>query len=92
MGIKVQHVNLVMGKHYVEEGGERGNQASPQGVDEEWNLGGCPLDGGARCGPGRRPPPFVGVSGEHRANLVHGFLVKHHRPLNGWPNGRGRFG
>ena len=29
LGIKMQHVDLVMGEHCVEEGGERGNQASP---------------------------------------------------------------
>ena len=49
LGIKMQHVNLVMGKHCVEEGEERGNQASPQGVNEEPNLSGCPVNGGAGC-------------------------------------------
>ena len=66
-----------MREHSVEEGKERRNQAGPQGVDEEWNLGGCCVDGGARRVPGRCPPPFIGVSGERRANLVHGFLVEH---------------
>ena len=29
LGIKVQHMDLVMGKHGIEEGGEGRNQASP---------------------------------------------------------------
>ena len=82
-------MDLIVGEHGIEEGGERGNQASPQGVDEELDLGGCPVDGGAGLGPGRGPPPFVEVSGERRAHLVHGFLVKHQRPAHGGFNGRG---
>ena len=44
LGINVQHVNLVMGKHDVEEGGERRDQAGPEGVDDELDLGGCSTD------------------------------------------------
>ena len=88
MGIQVPHMDLIVGEHGVEEGRERRNQASPQGVDEEWNLGGCPLDGGARCGPDHRPPPFVEVTGERWVDLVHGFLVEHQRPTNSGFNDR----
>ena len=38
--IKMHHMDLIVGKHNIEEGGERGNQTSPQGVDEESNLRG----------------------------------------------------
>ena len=77
MGTQVQHMDLIVGEHGVEEGGEGRNQANPQGVDEEFDVSGCPVDRGTECRPGRRPPPFVGVSGERGAHLVHGLLVEH---------------
>ena len=58
LGIKVQHMDLVMGKNDIEEGGEGRNQASPQGVNEELDLGGRPIDGGSGCRPGDRPLPI----------------------------------
>ena len=36
----MQHVDLVMLKHRIEEGGEGRNQASPEGIYEDWDLGG----------------------------------------------------
>ena len=39
LGTEMHHMDLVMGKHRVEEGRERGNQASRQGVNKESNLG-----------------------------------------------------
>ena len=81
-------MDLVMGKHGVEEGGERRNQAGPQGVNEELDFGGCPVNRGAGCRPGHRLPPFVEVGGERWADLAHGFLVEHHRPSDSWFKGR----
>ena len=88
LGIKVQHVDLIMGKHCVEEGGERRNQASPKGVDEEWDLGGCPVDTCKRRRLGHRPSPLIEARGKHGTHLVHGFFVEHQRPANGRLSGR----
>ena len=49
LGVKMQHMDLVVFKHCVEEGGERGNQARPKGVDEDWDLGDRPSDASARA-------------------------------------------
>ena len=51
LGVEMQHVDLVMFKHRVEEGGERGNQAGPKGIDEDWDLGGCPVNASTRHRP-----------------------------------------
>ena len=59
LGIKMQHVDLIMRKHSVEEGGERRNQASPKGVDEEWDLGGCTVNASMRCRSVHRPSPLI---------------------------------
>ena len=92
LGIKMQHVNLVMGKHCVEEGGERGNQARPQGIDEEPNLSGCPINGGPGRSPSHRPSPLVEARGKRRADLAHGLQVEHQRPIDGGLDYRGRIG
>ena len=68
---------LIVGELGAEEGGEGRNQASPQEVDEELDLSGCPVGEGAGCRPGRCPPPFIEVSSEHGAHLVHSLLVEH---------------
>ena len=77
LGIKVQHMDLIMGKHGVEEGGERRNQASPQGIDEEWNLGGCPVDTSSRRRPSHHLYPLIEAGGEGGADLVQGFRVEY---------------
>ena len=88
MGIKVQHVDLIMRKHRVEEGRERRNQASPKGIDEEWDLGGCPVDASMRSRPSHRLSPLIEDGGEHGMHLAHGLIVEHQRPahcgLGGW--------
>ena len=36
----MQHMDLVVFKHRVEEGGERRDQAGPKGINEDWDLDG----------------------------------------------------
>ena len=88
LGIKVQHMDLIVGKHDIKEGGEGRNQASPQGVDEELDLGGRPISGGSGRRLGHRPSPLVEASSERRANLIHGLLIEHPRLADGGLDGR----
>ena len=68
---------------YIEEGGEGRNQASPQGVDEELDLGGRPIDGSSGRRLGHHPSPFVEAGSERRVDLIHGLLVEHLRSSGG---------
>ena len=54
--VKMQHVDLIMLKHRVEEGGEGRNQASPEGIYEDWDLGGRLSRASARRRPSHRLP------------------------------------
>ena len=83
LGIKMHHMDLIMGKHCIEEGRERGNQASPQGVDKESNLSDGPVNGGVGCRPNHRVSTLVEAGGERRADLAHGLQIEHQRPADG---------
>ena len=63
---QMHHMDLVTGKHGVEEIREGGNQSRPQGVGKVPDLGDHPVDGDVGCGPGCRPPALVedGSKGE----------------------------
>ena len=90
MRIKVQHVDLIMRKHIVEEGGERRDQAGPKGIDEDWDLGGCPVNASARRRLSHCLSPLVEAGGEHGTHLAHGLIVEHQRSANCGLGGRGR--
>ena len=90
LGIEMQRVDLVMREHRIEEIGEWGNQACPEGMKMDGDLGGCPINFGAGSRPGHRRPPLIGINGERWAHLVHRFPIEHHRPLNGGFEGRQR--
>ena len=92
LGIKVHHMDLIMGKHHIEEGGERGNQASPQGVDEESILRDGLVDGGMGCMLGHCLFALVEAGSERGVDLAHGLQLEHQRPADGWPDCRGRTG
>ena len=77
LGIKVRHMDLIMGKHCVEEGGERGDQASPKSIDEDWDLGGSPVNASTRHRPSHRLSPLIEAGGKHGTHLVHGLIVEH---------------
>ena len=64
-----------MGKHGVKDCGEGRDQAGPQAVDEELELGRCSIDKSSGCRLGHRPSPFIEAGGERRADLVHGLLI-----------------
>ena len=49
--VKMHHVDLIVGNHRIEKGGERRNQASPQGIDGDSNLYDNLVDGGMGCRP-----------------------------------------
>src|SRR3954465_3860259 len=72
LGVEMQHVDLIMLEHRVEEGGEGRNQASPEGIYEDWDLSGSPGHASARREPSHRLSPLVEVGSEHWTNLVHG--------------------
>ena len=76
LGIKMHHMELIMGKHRFEESGERGNQASPQGVDGELNLYDNPVDGGMGCRPNHRPSALVEAGGQCGADLLQGLQIE----------------
>ena len=88
LGIKVRHMDLVMRKHGIEEGGEWRNQASPQSIDEERDLSGRPIDGGSGRRSGHHTSPFVEAGSKRKADLIHGLLIEHPRSaddrLDGW--------
>ena len=52
----MQRINLVLREHRVEEIREGRNQACPEGVKMEGDLGSRPINFGARSGPGHRRP------------------------------------
>ena len=56
LGIEVRGDDLVMREHRIEEVGEGRNQACPEGVKMEGDLGSRPINFGARSGPGHRRP------------------------------------
>ena len=47
----MHHMDLVMGKHSVEEIGKGGNQSCPQGVGKVLDLDDYPVNGEVGCGP-----------------------------------------
>ena len=77
LGIKMHHMDLIMGKHCIEEGGERGNQASPQGVGKESNLHDDPVKGGMGHRPSRRPSALVEAGGERGLDFLQGFQIEY---------------
>ena len=77
LGVEMQHVDLIMLEHRVEEGGEGRNQASPEGIYEDWDLGGCPSHASARRRPSHRLSPLIETGGEHGTHLAHGLIVEH---------------
>ena len=80
---QVHHVDLIMGKYIIEEVGKGGNQSRPQGIGKVPNLGGDPVDGEARRGPGRRPPTFIEDGGQGRANLAQALLIDYDWLIDG---------
>ena len=76
----MHHVDLIVGKHGVEEIRKGGNQTRPQGIGKIRDLGGCPVDGEVGCGPGRRPPAFIEDGGQSQAD----------RPRQGPPTAAGK--
>ena len=66
----MHHVDLIVGKHDIEEIRKGGNQTRPQGIGKILDLGDYPVNGEVRRGLGRRPPAFVEDSGQSRANLA----------------------
>ena len=87
--VKMQHVDLIVFQHCVEEGGERRDQAGPKGVDEERDLGGCPVNTSMRCRLGHHPSPLIEARGEHGTHHAHGLIVEHQRSANCGLDGRG---
>ena len=77
MRVEMQHVDLIMLEHRVEEGGEGRNQASLEGIYEDWDLCGCPDNASARRRPSRRLPPLIEAGSEHWTHLVHGLVIEH---------------
>ena len=77
MGIKVQHVDLIMGKHGIEEIRKGGNQTRPQGIGKEPDLREDPVKGGMGRRPDRGPAELVEDGGKSRADLVQGFWVEY---------------
>ena len=65
--IEMEHVDLIVLEHRVEEGGEGRKQASPEGINEDRDLGNCLSHAAMRCGPIRRLSPLVetGLVVEH---------------------------
>ena len=66
----MQHVDLIVGEHGIEEIRKGGNQTCPQGVGEIWDLGNYPADGEVGRGPGRRSPAFIEDGGQSQADLT----------------------
>ena len=57
-------MDLIMGKHGVEEIRKGGNQSRPQGVGEESDLRDDLVEGGMGRGPSHRPSTLVEAGGE----------------------------
>ena len=79
----MHHVDLIVGKHDIEEIRKGGNQIRPQGVGKILDLADYPVDGEVGRGPGRRPPALVEDSGQSRADLAQAFSVEYDRPIDG---------
>ena len=77
LGAKMHHVDLVMGKHRIEESGKGGNQARPQGVGKESDLHDDPVEGGVRRGPDRCLPALIEAGGKHQTDLLQGFQIEY---------------
>ena len=90
MRVEMQHVDLVMLKHRIKEGREGRNQASPKGIYEDWDLGGCLSRKSARRGPSHRLPPLIEAGSKNQVHIVHGLVVEHPRPAERWRKGRRR--
>ena len=91
-GAKMHHVDLVMGKHRIEEGGKGGNQASPQGIGEESDLRDDPVEGGVGRGPDRHLPALIKVGGKRGADLLQGLQVEYEKFADSGSSCRGRAG
>ena len=83
MRVKVQHMDLIMRKHNIEEGRERRDQAGPKGVDKEGDLSRRPVNASARRRPSHRLSPLIEAGGEHGTHLAHGLIVEHQRSAAG---------
>ena len=81
---QMQHVDLIVGEHDIEEIRKGGNQTCPQGISEIWDLGNYPADGEVGRGPGRRSPTFIEDGGQSQADLT--------QTLGGGRQWRGRGG
>ena len=79
----MHHVDLVMRKHHVEEGGKGGNQTRPQGVGKESDLRDNPVKGGMGRGLDHRPPALVEAGGERGADLLQGFQIEYEQLVDG---------
>ena len=66
----MHHVDLIVGKHDIEEIRKGRNQTRPQGVGKIRDLAGYPVDGEVGRGLGRRPPTFVEDSSQSQADLA----------------------
>ncbi len=64
LGIEVQRIDLVMREHCIEEIGEGRNQACPESVKMDGDLGGHPVNRNAGSRLGHRRPPLIGISSE----------------------------
>ena len=82
LGVKMKHVDLIVFQHCVEEGGERGDLASPKSIDEDWDFCGCPANTSAGRWPSLRFSPLIKTGGEHGAHLAHGLIIEHQRLAN----------
>ena len=92
MGTKIHHVDLVMGKHHIEESEKGGNQARPQGVGKESDLCNDLVKGGVGRGPDRRLPSLIEAGGKHRVDLLQGVQAEYERFVDGGSSCRGRAG
>ena len=80
---QMHHVDLIVGKHDVEEIKKGRNQTRPQGVGEILDLGDYPVDGEVRRGPGRRPPAFIEDGGQSQADLAQALSIEYGRLADG---------
>ena len=66
----MHNVDLIVGKHDIEEIRKGRNQTRPQGIGKIRDLGGYPADGEVGRGPGRRSPAFIEDGGQSQADLA----------------------
>ena len=74
---EVHHVDLIMGKHRIEESGKGGNQARPQGIGKESKLHDDPVEGGVGRGPDRHLPALIEAGGKSGADLLQGLQIEY---------------